>query len=120
MTPHTGRTGLYHLPLSKKYTMTILPDTPSRAARSSEPVRIHMLVTINKWGNSLGVRLPRAVAADLGITDGSRVDLRIEDGRLVGTVVEPEPSLASLLARITPDNLHAPALDDGPRGGEVW
>jgi antitoxin MazE len=39
-----------------------------------------MQVRIAKWGNSLAVRLPKAIADDLGLTDGQAVDVAIEGG----------------------------------------
>jgi antitoxin MazE len=39
-----------------------------------------MQVRIAKWGNSLAVRLPRAITDDLGLAEGQSVDIGIEDG----------------------------------------
>jgi antitoxin MazE len=39
-----------------------------------------MQVRIAKWGNSLAVRLPKAIADDLGLTEGQAVDVAIEGG----------------------------------------
>ena len=84
-----------------------------------------MRVTVSQWGNSLGLRLPKAIALELQLEPGHVLDMEIEDGRLIARPVAAAPSLAELLARITPANRHAPLLDDapqakGPRGGEVW
>src|SRR5262245_12275126 len=77
-------------------------------------------VTVSKWGNSLGVRIPKGIAQDLGLIEGSVIDLRVEGGRLVAELV-PSASLESLLARVTPRNLHGSLLDDdAPRGREAW
>ncbi len=79
-----------------------------------------MRVTVSRWGNSLGVRIPRALAADAQITEGTTVDVRVEDGRLVATPVTDEITLDALLAEITPENLHEEAFPDPPRGRERW
>ena len=78
-----------------------------------------MRVTISKWGNSLGIRIPRGLAEDAHLAEGTTLDLRVENGRLVAEPVE-EVTLASLLAGVTADNLHHPQLDDAPRGAEAW
>ena len=78
-----------------------------------------MQTTVSRWGNSLGIRIPRGLAHDAGLTDGTPVDLRIEDGRIV---LEPvaSVSLDELLSRITPQNRHGEQLSDEPVGREVW
>jgi antitoxin MazE len=78
-----------------------------------------MRATISKWGNSLGLRIPRGLAEDAGLTEGSVVELRVEDGRLVAEPVAVE-TLESLLARVTPRNRHRELLVDAPRGRETW
>ena len=80
-----------------------------------------METRVEKWGNSLALRIPKPLAAEVGLEDSSPVDLSLMDGRLVITpVVEPELSLATLLAQVTEENLHR-EVDTGPAvGGEVW
>jgi antitoxin MazE len=75
--------------------------------------------TICKWGNSLGIRIPRGLAEDAQLAEGSVVDLRLENGRLVAEPVNVE-DLESLLARVTAKNLHGELLTDASRGREVW
>jgi antitoxin MazE len=77
-----------------------------------------MQATICKWGNSLGLRIPRGLAEDAGLAEGSVVELRLEDGRLVAEPVMVE-KLGALLARVTP-NRHRELLVDSPRGRETW
>jgi antitoxin MazE len=74
---------------------------------------------ISKWGNSLGVRLPREVAARAGLQEGSRVDIEgYEDGRVVITPSRRRFTLDELIAGMTPDREH-PLEDDGPVGEEL-
>mgnify|MGYP000364080329 CR=1 FL=1 len=78
-----------------------------------------MRSVVQKWGNSLAVRVPKAFALALALGPDSPVELVVEDGRLV---VSPAPrwTLAELVAGITEDNRHD-AVDTGPpRGGEEW
>ncbi|MEN9508075.1 MAG: hypothetical protein RLZZ621_638 [Gemmatimonadota bacterium] len=78
-----------------------------------------MQTTVSRWGNSLGIRIPRGLADDAGLTDGTPVDLRFENGCII---LEPvaTPSLEDLLSRITPENRHGEQLHDEPIGREVW
>jgi antitoxin MazE len=78
-----------------------------------------MRATICKWGNSLGLRIPRGLAEDAGLAEGSVVELRLEDGRLVAEPVVAE-KLESLLAKVTPKNRHRDLFVDSPRGRETW
>jgi antitoxin MazE len=76
-----------------------------------------MRTTVRKWGNSLALRIPNGLAADAQLADGTEVDVAVSDGRLV---VRPVLSLEAMLAKITPENLHAEQFDDAPRGREIW
>ena len=80
-----------------------------------------METRVKKWGNSLALRIPKPLAAEIGLEDSSPVELSLMDRRLVITpAVEPELSLATLLAQVTEENLHG-EVDTGPAvGGEVW
>jgi antitoxin MazE len=74
---------------------------------------------VQKWGNSLAVRIPRSFALDLGLAINTPVLMGLEEGALV---VRPDKEriwdLDALLARVTAENLHseweAEATDDGP------
>ena len=80
-----------------------------------------MITTIQKWGNSLAVRIPKALAEDAQVEEGARVDLAVKDGCL--TVVPTSTQsydLESLLDQVTPDNMHG-EVDFGQRcGKEAW
>ena len=89
-----------------------LPVGPRRSAS--------MRVTVSKWGNSLGLRLPKAIAEEMAIVEGSSVDLRVEDGRLVVQRVAATLALHDLLRGVTSKNLHTEILDAPARGRELW
>ena len=76
-----------------------------------------MRAKVARWGNSLALRIPNGLAQDAKLREGTEVEVVVANGRLV---VEPVVSLATLVARITPENLPEMELDDAPRGGEVW
>ncbi len=64
-----------------------------------------MHVLISKWGNSLGLRLPRALSAELGVSEGQKVDIRAEGGRLVVEPVRPALTWARMLENTSPEAL---------------
>jgi antitoxin MazE len=78
-----------------------------------------MRATISKWGNSLGLRIPRGLAEDAGLAEGSLVELRVENGRLVAEPVTVE-NLEALLSKVTAKNRHDELFVDSPRGREAW
>ena len=80
-----------------------------------------MTTTIRKWGNSLGLRIPRDVAEEAGIIEGREV-VFVKRGRglSVEPVIEPTISLNTLLRKITPENSHVEVDWGTPRGKEVW
>lgn len=80
-----------------------------------------MRVQVQKWGNSLALRIPKSFAAETGLSLSSDVDLTIEEGRLVVTpLAKPRYTLEELLARVTPENRHD-EVDTGPSVGvEAW
>ena len=80
-----------------------------------------MRARVQRWGNSLALRIPSAFAVETTIEQGSEVELTLEDGRLVVTpLAEPAFSLDALLAGVTPDNLHAEVDTGAPEGVEAW
>ncbi len=79
-----------------------------------------MRVTVKKWGNSASVRIPAAImeAANLRLDDV--VDVREDAGRIVIDPVRPHDyDLDDLVARITPQNVHAEIGFGPPVGREA-
>ena len=79
-----------------------------------------MEVRVQKWGNSLAVRLPKPVALDARLEEGSVVDVRVIEGKLVAEPVGPKYSLADLLRAVKKSNLHGETDTGSPVGGETW
>ena len=80
-----------------------------------------MVTKIQKWGNSLGLRIPKSFAKEAGVEEGSAVDISIQDGSLVIKTVRPlRYELAGLLSEIREDNLHNEISTDQPVGREAW
>ncbi|MFB6230368.1 MAG: AbrB/MazE/SpoVT family DNA-binding domain-containing protein [Salinibacter sp.] len=75
---------------------------------------------VEKWGNSLGVRIPRPLADRVQIREGSVVEVEVEDGVITIQAVSPEEyALDELVAGITDENRHGEADIDEPMGREV-
>jgi antitoxin MazE len=80
-----------------------------------------MVTKVQKWGNSLGLRIPKALAEDAGVEEGSPVDISMEGDRLV---VQPIRSskyeLKDLVSQIREDNLHDEIPMGDRVGREIW
>ena len=80
-----------------------------------------MRTKIVRWGNSLGLRIPKSFAEEMGVSDETPVDLSLEEGRLVIRAAKPKILvLDDLLADVKKSNLHGETDTGGPVGGEVW
>lgn len=73
---------------------------------------------IAKWGNSLGIRIPQALAAQIGLTAGCEVEMVIKNKQIV--VSKPKYSLQELLAKVDKNNLHGEIDFGASRGHEEW
>jgi antitoxin MazE len=80
-----------------------------------------MKVRVQKWGNSLAVRIPKSFATETRIEQDAEVDLSIVEGKLViSPAAGPEVTLEELLARITPENRHGEFETGLSVGAEAW
>ena len=80
-----------------------------------------MKMQIRKWGNSLAIRIPRALAVESQIEQGAEVNVTVFEGKLAITpVTKKSYNLEELVAGITEENRHS-EVDTGPaQGDEVW
>jgi antitoxin MazE len=80
-----------------------------------------MKTKIQKWGNSLAVRLPKSVVEQKSLFEGEGVSIAIKDGVIV---IEQHKklkyTLEELAGKITPENRHAEIDWGKPVGKEVW
>ena len=81
---------------------------------------VAMRARITKWGNSLGVRIPKAVAMDIGLDEGADVELKVSGRNLVLAPVHREYDLKELVAAITPKNRPRETDWGAPVGNEIW
>ncbi len=80
-----------------------------------------MQTKVQKWGNSLGLRIPKSFAEQAGVEAGSEVDLSVEDGELiVRPRRQPKYELKDLLRSITAKNVHKEVETGDPVGREAW
>ena len=73
-----------------------------------------MAVTLQKWGNSVGVRLPKTMLEQVGLNEGSRVEVMVEGDHLV--IRRQRLKLADLLAACKPE-IRPDPIDFGPPAG---
>ena len=80
-----------------------------------------MKVRVSKWGNSLVLRIPRPLAEETEIDDGTVVEVSAVEGRLVvQRASETDPSPDDLIQRVTDENLPGEVDWGEPRGREAW
>jgi antitoxin MazE len=80
-----------------------------------------MKTTIQRWGNSLALRIPKAFAEETHVKDGTAVELSLSDGSLVMRPARrARASLKALLSDVDASNLNLDQFKDAPRGKEAW
>jgi antitoxin MazE len=70
-----------------------------------------------KWGNSLAVRIPKAVAEQARLQEGDPILIEVVKGRIELRPAESIPTLEELVSQITPENRHE-ETDWGPDVGK--
>jgi antitoxin MazE len=78
-----------------------------------------MLTKVQKWGNSLAVRIPSVFAREIGLSPNTKVELKIENNKLV-IIPDKKEQLEKLLEQITPENVHGEVDWGGKVGKEEW
>ena len=80
-----------------------------------------MKTTIQKWGNSYAVRIPKSFIKEVGLEYRADVELTLEEGkRVIQPVKEETITLDELLSGITKKNLHSAEDTGSPVGNEAW
>lgn len=79
-------------------------------------------VIAQKWGNSLGIRIPKEAAEKIGIEQGSEIELRVIGNENIITLkpkrTQKKYTLEELLSQITPENRHK-EINFGSEGREL-
>jgi antitoxin MazE len=80
-----------------------------------------MKTRVQKWGNSLALRIPKSFANEVGLEKEASVEVSLADGKLVITpVAKPRPTLKQLLAKVSKENLHHEVDTGSAVGNETW
>lgn len=80
-----------------------------------------MQTKIQKWGNSLALRIPKSFALNINLKQNELVDLSIEKKKIIITPIrQKEYSLDELLKGVSENNLHGEVDTGTPVGKESW
>ena len=80
-----------------------------------------MHTRIQRWGNSLGLRIPRSFAVEAQVEEGTTVDLSVENGSLLVRPLRARKyALRALLRKMNPRNLHGEVSAGERIGREAW
>ncbi|MBS3970093.1 MAG: AbrB/MazE/SpoVT family DNA-binding domain-containing protein [Clostridia bacterium] len=81
-----------------------------------------MIVKVQKWGNSLALRIPKSFAEEIKLKVDSRVNLSLQENKLVIESVDetPEYELKELLLKVQESNIHTEYSFGKPEGKEIW
>jgi antitoxin MazE len=78
-----------------------------------------MTSKLQKWGNSLGVRIPKSIIEKVNLEENDELIIEPQDGKIVIFAAKKKLSLSDLVDQVTPENLHHED-DFKPEGNEVW
>ncbi|MCW3488856.1 AbrB/MazE/SpoVT family DNA-binding domain-containing protein [Dethiobacter alkaliphilus] len=80
-----------------------------------------MLIKVQKWGNSLALRIPKSFANEIQLKNGSNINLSIAEGKLIiEPVDEKKYKLEELLEEVKETNLHKEYSFGKTEGKEIW
>jgi len=80
-----------------------------------------MKTRVQKWGNSLALRIPKSFADEVGLQKETSVEVSLADGKIVVTpVAKRKLTLEQLLSKVTKDNLHHEVDTGSAVGNETW
>jgi len=81
-----------------------------------------MRARVQRWGNSLALRIPRAFGRELNLRPESSVEMTLDSGRLILVPIEDSrvPTLSELLDQVSDENKHTEVETGHPVGNETW
>ena len=80
-----------------------------------------MQTKVQLWGNSLALRIPKYIASQMNINNGSNVDVVVEDEKLIiKSISDKQEVLNQLLSKINDNNIHSEEDFGNAMGEEVW
>jgi antitoxin MazE len=101
------------------YLYTFCAESVREDTRSLTAMRAQL----KKWGNSLALRVPTGLLAELNLSENSTVDLRVEDGKLIIAPMQKRKwkySIEDLLAGVSEQNIHSETDWGSAVGEEPW
>ena len=79
-----------------------------------------MTAIVQKWGNSLAVRLPKAVAEQIEASEGVELEMKVVENALILKTAKERYSLSELIGGVTAKNVHSEFDWGKPKGKEAW
>ncbi len=79
-----------------------------------------MKTHIQKWGNSLALRIPKVFADEANLKQGSSVEISLCGDKLLIAPLNGKFTLSQLLKGVTKENIHAEMGIDSAVGKEIW
>ncbi|TCP18034.1 antitoxin MazE [Scopulibacillus darangshiensis] len=80
---------------------------------------LKVTTTVQKWGNSLGIRIPSSVVKEIAIHQGSEMEVMVENQGITLKPKRKKPTLEELLSQCKPENRHE-EIDFGRAGRELF
>ena len=77
-----------------------------------------MQAVVQKWGNSLGFRIPSLWVKDNNVKSGSKIEVIAEKGRII--IIPQKKSLDDMMAMVNDDNIHSEISTGHAIGNEEW
>ncbi len=80
-----------------------------------------MKSTVQKWGNSLAIRIPKSFATEIDLSQGAEIDLVLFKNKIqIEPITKKQLTLDELLRRVTEENMHGEVDTGTPVGKEIW
>lgn len=79
-----------------------------------------MITKIQKWGNSMGLRIPKTFMNQMKLQEGTQVDLLLKNDRIEIVPLKKKYNLKDLLKNVTEENLHSEWDSGSIQGEEIW
>ena len=108
---------IYNSPLTEAL---VRAEALGNVPGEDEQGRFVMKTVVQKWGNSLALRIPKMMAEYIKVKEGASVEITENKGSLMIASASVKPSLKELLSKIKPENLHGEIETGLPVGKEVW
>ncbi len=80
-----------------------------------------MKSTVQKWGNSLAIRIPKSFATEIDLSQGAEIDIVLFENKIqIEPIKKKKFTLDELLSQVTEENIHKEVDTGTPVGKEIW